>query len=190
MWLREWLRDTNERACSGLTAGPLGIRARLNRGQRGESLVEMLLTIFLMGTVLVSLLGLLATVVLGTLHHRGVISAGNQATTVAEMIDVMPYKPCGQAAPNDPQSVYSNGLSAQVSGFSVPQVSVEYLNSNTSNSPLYVASCPGGDKGTQLVTVRVKMLGPMSSSAEVKIVKRNRTCPGGLGAQIEPGQEC
>lgn len=164
---------------------------RRSRGQCGETLIEILLTMFLMGTVLISLLGLLAAVLMGTLNHRGVVSAGNQATTVAEAIDRLPYKDCGQSAPNDPQTVYSSVLTSQVSGFKVPEVSVQFLNSKSSASPTYVGSCPvAGDQGTQLVTVKVQMSGPPSSRAEVKLVKRNRTCPGGLGAQIRPGQDC
>lgn len=171
--------------------GALVAPPKEHRGQRGETLIEMLLTMLIMGTVVLALIGFLLTVVVASIGNRGSVSAGNQATTVAESIDRLPYVACGQSAPNDPKTAYSTGLTSMVQGYEAPVVTVKYLDSSSSNTPSYVDNCPASDQGTQLVIIKVRMVAKPSPTAEVRLVKRNTTCPAnGLGGQLEPGQEC
>lgn len=162
---------------------------RLSRNQRGETLIELLLTMFIMSTVLVSLLALLMTVIAGSASHRATVSAGNQVTTIAEQLDKVDYVACGGAG--NPVSTYQSKMPTVVSGYTGTLVSVEYLSSSTSDNQTFTSSCPGGgDKGTQRITLRVKLNRPPGSSAEVKLIKRNQQCPVGMGAQLQPGQKC
>lgn len=165
---------------------------RCSQEQRGETLIEILLTVFIMSTVLLSLLGLVLTITVASAAHRGTVAAGNQATTISETIDRLPYVSCGQVAN------YSSAVSGLESGYSGSVTSVRYLDDKASSSPQYLgwsapgSPCPGGaDQGAQLVTVEIQMAVPPNSKATVELVKRNDACPA-TAAQLglQPGQKC
>lgn len=153
--------------------------------QRGETLIEILFTVFIMSTVLLSLLGLLLTVLVASASHRGAVAAGNQVTTVSETIDRLPYVACGAV------SNYSSAVTGISTGYTGTITSVRYLQSKTAATAQYVATCPGGnDQGTQLITVRIQRNSPPRSSATIDLVKRNDTCPYGVATQLQPNQKC
>lgn len=157
-----------------------------SRGQRGELLVETLLSLFFLTTVLVAVVGLLFTTILSSSTQRGVVGATNEATTVAEQIDRAVYLPCGTGTPVD----YSAALGIAAAGYTSYIDLVEYQNS-TAGSSSYGTSCPaGGDQGTQRITVRVAADEAPNPEGTITLVKRDQTCPGGLGTQVMAGQPC
>lgn len=158
---------------------------RRQRGQRGETLIEILFTVFVMSTVLITLLGLMVTVVAASATHRGAVAAGNQATTISEAIDRLPYVVCGTS------SNYSSAVGTLPTGYTGSIVSVRYLQDGSSPTATYVSSCPGGvDQGAQLVTIQVQRTVPPVAKATVELVKRDVTCPANLGSQLQPNQTC
>ena len=156
-----------------------------SRGQRGESLLEILFTVFVMSTVLLSLLGLLMTVVVASAAHRASVAAGNEATTISEAIDRMPYVSCGVV------SNYSSAVTGLPTGYTGSITSVKHLQDGAAPSATFVNACPGGvDQGAQLVTVEIRTTRPPITKATVDLVKRDDACPANLGTQIQPGQKC
>lgn len=167
------------------------VRRQGARSQRGETLLEVLLTVFLMGTVLVSLLALVMTIMTASAAHRAKVAAGNQATTIAESVDRLPYVACGAV------SNYQSAVSGLESGYSGEIISVRYLSSGSSATPTFLAvgaACPGGvDQGAQLVTVRVRRTVAPTASNTVEVVKRDTTCPAGVSVangMLAVGEAC
>ena len=155
------------------------------REQRGESLLEILFTVFVMSTVLLSLLGLLMTVVVASAAHRASVAAGNEATTISEAIDRSGYVSCGVV------SDYTAAVTGLPTGYTGSITSVRYLQDGAAPSAAFVNVCPGGvDQGAQLVTVEIRTTRPPITKATVELVKRDDACPAGLGTQIQPGQKC
>jgi hypothetical protein len=167
-------------------------RLRQRRGgQRGDTLVEILLTVFIMGTVLITLMGLVMTIMTASAVHRGKVAAGNQASTIAEAIDRLPYVACGSAAN------YDTAVAGLESGFEATIVSVRYLSDGSTATPTFLpagSACPGGvDEGAQMVSVRVRMSRPPHVSTTVDLVKRDTTCPAGVtvaNGMLREGEQC
>lgn len=157
---------------------------RLRRGQSGQSLIEGLISIFLVGTVVLTLLALLSAIILSSAKQRGVVVASNEATSIAEAVEGLAYLPCGVVAPVD----YSSADDNLRSGYTA-QFAYQYLQPPVSGTPSSFGACPtGGDRGVQKVSVQVSMNAPPWSKATIEVVKRNKTCP--VGAVVISGQEC
>lgn len=154
------------------------------RGQSGQSLIEGLISIFLVGTVVLTLLALLSTVILSSAKQRGVVVASNEATTIAEAVEGLAYMPCGVVAPVD----YSSADDNLRSGYTA-QFTYKYLQPSASGVPSSFGTCPtGGDRGVQQVSIKVSMNAPPWAKTTIDVVKRNKACP--AGAVVISGQEC
>lgn len=132
-----------------------------------------MVTVLLVGVAVVALLTTMIAVVTSTHGHKRRIQAENEATTVVEAIDRMPYVPCATTG------TYTAALSSAPSPQFVPTITkVEKLQDKAAATASYGPSCPGGvDQGAQEITVRVAAPGRYAVSAEVVLVKRDDTCP-------------
>jgi len=137
---------TSERGTSEAEASRGGWRWR---DDRGESLVELLFAIAIMGTAVVAMLAGLATAVVISDQHRKQASAGAQVRTFAEAVE--------KAVNNSPtayvdcasSTAYASAFAAEP-GYARSVVEVRYWTGSA-----FSPSC-GTDQGVQRVTVRVE----------------------------------
>jgi Tfp pilus assembly protein PilV len=147
------------------------VRARRPPGDRGETLVEVTVSVILLGITVVALLGGLVTAVMMSDVHRKQARAQayvrDFAETLQQSVSSGGYKPCGQLT--DYQPVYSTGDS----GFTATVVSVEVWNVNTfvPSTP----SCP--DTGVQRLTLRVASANDGRVAESLQIVIRQPCRP-------------
>jgi Tfp pilus assembly protein PilV len=148
-----------------------GARTRTRRGdQRGETLLELLVTVTIMGTAFVGILAGIGTTFMATDSHRQAATAEGVVRSYAERIadpSDVPYVACATTA--------SYGIP---SGFSLPDAgwsaSVTKVLAWQGNSPpTFLASCPSPDRGLQQLTLTVKSpAGAHQATANLVIVKR------------------
>ena len=139
-------------------------------GESGETLVELLMTVFLMGTAIVALLATTLAVIVSAHGHRRRVRAENEATSVIETIDRMAYVPC--AEPDD----YEIALDSVPDQYVGEISEVRYLVSRSSSTASYQSSC-STDQGSQEITVTITVPGRYTVHADVVMVKRDDTCP-------------
>jgi type II secretory pathway pseudopilin PulG len=121
---------------------------------RGETLVELLVALLIMGTALVAVVGGLATaIVMSSVHREQATVATHMNTYAAQIQGDIAASPtlydvsCSASYPS-----YTPNPAAPYSG-SVTKV--QYWDAAAS-PPAFVASCPGGvDRGVQLVSLEV-----------------------------------
>jgi type II secretory pathway pseudopilin PulG len=149
--------------------------------ERGETLIELMATVVLMGVSIVAIVGALMGVIQTSSQHRRATRAGNEAVNVVEFIRDQDYTPCvttsTYALPTPPPR-YSYTIS-----------SVRSLQSNTAGTPVWIAT-PGGcnatnDQGAQQITVKVTATGTGAVSRSLTFVKRKKICPGANPADPE-----
>jgi type II secretory pathway pseudopilin PulG len=120
-------------------------RVRRGRGQRGETLLELLVAITILGVCVVAIGSGIALAVRVSALHRSQATAGAYARSYAEVVEsaaTTSYVNCA--------STYSvSGFSAP-SGFSAAVVGVKYWNGTG-----FQVGCPSPDQGLQQVTVQV-----------------------------------
>jgi prepilin-type N-terminal cleavage/methylation domain-containing protein len=153
------------------------IRHSCARETAGLTLIELLIT--------VTILGIIATAMGGTLTATVMHSASNRDDSVLDAeirraIDAVrstPYIACGYGEetddPEGPEIGYGNNLPAATdrpSGMTMSVSSVNYWNGVSGSDPDFSATaCPvGGDKNLQLVTITVVYHGTTRSSTVVK----------------------
>jgi type II secretory pathway pseudopilin PulG len=155
-------------------------------GERGETLLEMLITIILMGTAVVGILaGLIAVTNLAarnsqTTHVRN--SAQSYAELLKQPVDAFEYVPCADESTYGaiPADLLPTDYEAEV-------VLVEYArvipNGGPGNSVQFndtlPSGCPTTDNGLQRLVIEVRS-GPDAdaTSETVVIVKRDARCSG------------
>jgi type II secretory pathway pseudopilin PulG len=120
-------------------------------GDRGETLVELLVTITVMGVTVVAILGSIAVTIMLSATHRKQAAVGTYVRSFAEAVETKvattTYKPCAQPAD------YASVAPSLPSGYTSSVTAVTYWNGSSFVGSL--ASCPGTDQGVQRVTVRV-----------------------------------
>jgi len=140
---------------------------RPRRGDdRGESLIEVLVSVAIMGTAVVALVGGLATAILMSDTHRKQAQAGVHVRAYVEAIET--------AVATSPSSYVDcatkpsyEALFAQPAGFGREVVSVTYWNGTAFSS----ATCTA-DQGVQRVTVRVWSLDGRASERLDVIIRK------------------
>lgn len=158
------------------------------RGQRGELLIESMISVALMAILLVTLMAALVLAARTAITTNNVARGGNEATKAAEAIDRLQYVPCASA------TSYALALpaSASIGGFTATVESVKALQSQTARPAAFVASCPvilgvPTDQGAQQLVVKVTSK-DVRAAVKVTIVKRDDRCPSSV--VTVPGQRC
>jgi prepilin-type N-terminal cleavage/methylation domain-containing protein len=152
------------------------VRGRGMHAEDGFSLVELLVTIVIVGVTFSALLGGLITTITVSSLHRKQSTADSVARSAAEWIKdsvQTPYANCAGVG------AYSLSGLAKPAGYSATIQSVEYWDgvgpvagAPYSLDPHLGPSCPGsGDKGVQRITIRVTSSDAQASET-VQVVKR------------------
>jgi type II secretory pathway pseudopilin PulG len=165
--------------------------ARARHGDEGgETLIELLATVILLGTAVVAVISGLYTAVRSSDQHKRRTRTAAEVTNVVEVLSRTDYIPCTSGVPN-----YSSVLPSLPSGYTLLPLVVEPLASASAADPSWSATCPTeGDQGAQRITVVVSQgTGEREVREELVYVKRSRECPPpppGTPANQEPYIEC
>jgi len=159
-------------------------RRRRSRCQRGDTLIEVLVTVAIMGTVIVTVLSLMTTLTVASTTQLQSVTAGNLATTVSERLDTISYSQCATT------TSYAAALAPVDSRYTAQITGVRYLVSNAVDTAAFQNTCPSNpDMGVQEVSVLVYANGGKQGKARIVYLKRNSACPVS-GVTLVPGQDC
>lgn len=134
------------------------VPSRRSRGQAGFGLVEIVITVFLAGVVVLGLAAGLLTLVrtnTATDERQRIDQAlGN----VAEGLKALPYVPCSAGGGPDAADVWADYEASPTSwtppsGMAVQLLDVEYWDRTDRR---FTDTCAEGDQGAQQVTIRVQ----------------------------------
>lgn len=150
-----------------------GAASARGRGESGETLIEIVLTVFIVAVALSAIVLGIFTMIRTSSQHRRAVRASNEAMSIAEMIDGAPYVKvtapgeCAKANPYFPPAGYVEPANTTVT------VTRRNLQNRTANPPVYAAGCPAEDQGAQELTVTVRQADSKGAVTEkVTIVKR------------------
>jgi Tfp pilus assembly protein PilV len=151
-------------------------------GEQGETLIEIIATVFLLGVVIVGLMTALLNVIISSDNNRRHVGTGNVAASMAELIRSATYQPCtGTSAPTSQTAFYTTaaGAASRPSNYTYA-VNVQLLKSRTAAATpgtpaVFQANCPGSDQGAQKVTVSVTVTGRSTITESVVVIIRKRT---------------
>lgn len=116
-------------------------------GEAGETLLELLVSITILGVAVIAIASGLAGTVMVSSLHRQQSDAQRALRNYAESLESGSYNPCTSTS----AASYSLGSTA---GFVAPTVTVTYWNNST---PGFQPSCPsGGDTGLQKVKISLQ----------------------------------
>ena len=137
------------------------------RGQRGETLVELLATLVLMSTAIIAVLGGIGVAITASDRNNKEVNSLSVVRNYAEAVAAAKYVPCATAASYAPPAVgypVPTGYTAAVTG------SVTYYDGTSSNPAVFGGSCPP-DTGAQRMTIEVKSVDNRADRS-LEIVKR------------------
>lgn len=145
-------------------------RGRGRNHENGETLLELLVSVAIMGTAFVAILAGIGTTLIATDSHRQQATTEAVLRSYAERIldptDVA-YVACATTA----NYASPTGFSLPATGWSASVTSV--LARQGDSPPTFAASCPSPDKGLQQLTLRVQSpAGQHRATETVVIVKR------------------
>jgi prepilin-type N-terminal cleavage/methylation domain-containing protein len=122
------------------------LRQRLEpAGDRGESLIELLVAVVILGTAVVAVVGGLGTGLMMSTLQRKQAEAAEHLSIYAALIETAPYDEC----PGVSYPTYNPGPG---SGYTADPPAVLFRSGSS-----FVSSCPaGGDTGIQQVTLSVR----------------------------------
>lgn len=148
----------------------------------GETLVELLITVAIMGIAMVAVFGTIWTSLRVADYHKKDVDADavvrNFAESMQESTGTFAYVPCATLSGASAYPSYSP--QAPNADYSAVITKIEYLTGNSSSQPTWQdssAGCPsGGDKGAQRITLRAN--GPLTSpdvrgTETLTIIKRD-----------------
>lgn len=157
--------------------------------QRGEILIETLITLVIL---IVSVLGLMGSVAMAVMQsgvNEQFVRSGNEVTSVAEVLDAAPYEPCGS---REHYNAELDAVYTQVPGYrgEVVVAGVEYLQSATAATPVWLSSPPSpcDDQGLQRITIEVRSERGPEVGSRLVLVKRRNDCPASISPA--PGEVC
>ncbi|MER8185829.1 type II secretion system protein [Kitasatospora sp. NPDC094015] len=131
---------------------------RRPRGEEGETLVEALVAVALMGVAFVAVLGGVGTAMISSATQQKVTGADSLIRSAADTVVGDPYVPCAG----------SYGTPTPPAGFTVT-VEVEYWDGTGAFAP----RCPAADTGVQKVTLTVRSTGPHPvRDTTLEVIKR------------------
>ncbi len=119
-------------------------------GETGETLVELLVSIMLLGIAGVLMLGGLMTLTASSVYYGDETQVQNTLYDWASTVAAMPYKAC--AVTTDVPALAASELSGGQHTLTGTVTSVTYWDGATST---FVATCPTSDTGIMRVTISV-----------------------------------
>jgi type II secretory pathway pseudopilin PulG len=147
------------------------------RRESGETLVELLIAVSIMGIAMAAIVGGVFTAVKVSDQNRAQAATVTVLRGYAETLKAAdgPYEyvPCASTstypafAPPPPDQA-----------FTATVTDVRYLSDATALTPSWSSTCPGTDQGAQLLSLRVTAPGG-AAVEEVEIVKRDARCDAG-----------
>jgi prepilin-type N-terminal cleavage/methylation domain-containing protein len=117
--------------------------------ERGVTLIELTVTIAIIGVAFVSLLAALTGLFMDGDQHRKSVQVETLLRRYAEQLQSATYVNCATTG----TAGYTSALTPVPTGYSASIVTVEYWNANSSAT--FNTTCAGGDKGAQRITIRV-----------------------------------
>jgi Tfp pilus assembly protein PilV len=143
----------------------------MRRGERGESLIEILLTVTIIGIGMVGIVTAFSSSFRFTTTNRQHAQADQVLTQFAENVVALPYEPCTDGGPapyettavgaiptNLPGSVTAGppGSAAdETNAFELSVQSVAYWNGDLSPAT-FATNCPTADPGSQQLTLELR----------------------------------
>jgi len=146
------------------------------RGERGETLAEVLVSTTLLGIIGIGIIGAIATVLISTDIDRRVSAGETVLRSYVAAIEAAEYQPCGARTPD-----YSSGTVeySPPGRFTAEVTRIQYQKLPAADArpvvnPVQVefGECPGTDPGVQLISAEVKSNGSRSTTERVQFVKR------------------
>jgi Tfp pilus assembly protein PilV len=140
------------------------------RTERGETLVELMVTMVIMATAVVALVGGIAASIRFSDFHRKQATAGVYvrafAESLASSVSASPTGYTACATPSTYQSVYTVPNPA---GYQATITAVTYWDGTSS----FVATCPaGGDVGVQRVSLQVASIDGRATETLSIVIRR------------------
>jgi type II secretory pathway pseudopilin PulG len=143
--------------------------------ESGETLIEILMTIAIVGIAFVAIMGAIFTALRVTDYHRkdtnATVLLRNFAETMKARNGDQEYKPCTAAG-----GTVSYTIPAGDAGYTLSIPQIRYLANTTSVTPVWQNTCPATDQGAQELTLRVDSpsADPVTHAGEtVTIIKRD-----------------
>jgi type II secretory pathway pseudopilin PulG len=125
-------------------------------GERGETLLEIIVALAILGVAVVAIASGIAVSVVASRSHRDQANAGTLLHNYAEQV-ASSYTICGAAAPSFPATT----------GFQAPTINIKYWG----GSAFGASPCPT-DPGLQQVTITVKTADNRVSQTLIVIVPK------------------
>ena len=138
------------------------------RNARGELLLELLMTVSIVTTCIIGLVGALGSNFHFSAVSRQITNVDQLLARYGEALAAVPYEPCGVPAPygqagrdavpttNLPIRVTTGvpgAITASESAFAFSISSVQYWNQDTSPAT-FAANCPASDHGVELLVLQ------------------------------------
>jgi type II secretory pathway pseudopilin PulG len=150
----------------------------LGDAEDGETLLELLMTVAIIGIAFVAILGAIFTVIRVSDYHRKTTTADvilrNFAESMKQANGTYQYVPCSSAGATVSYAAYVPGT--PYSNYTATITSIRYLAGYSSGQPTWTTTCPATDLGLQELTLKVS--GPTTDPAvrgteSVVVIKRD-----------------
>lgn len=146
------------------------------RGERGETLAEVLVSTTLLGIIGIGIIGAIASVLISTDIDRRVSAGETVLRSYVAAIEAADYEPCTDGSPD-----YASVDYAPPTNFMADVTRVQYQQLPAAGArpivdPVQVVfddQCPSSDPGVQLISVEVQSTGSRHTTERVQFVKRN-----------------
>jgi hypothetical protein len=156
-----------------------GVRQDERFGEAGETLVEVLMTITIIGVAFVAVFGAIFTALRVSDYHRKTTTADvvlrNFAEQVKAPLGAYQYVPCTAPGgtsypaytPPEPHEDYTATITQ-----------IRYLSGYASDAPTWSTTCPGTDLGAQELTLQAKSPSDPAVEGDERVVVIKRDAAG------------
>jgi hypothetical protein len=152
------------------------------RGERGETLAEVLVSTALLGIIGIGIIGAIASVLISTDIDRRVSAGETVLRSYVAAIEDADYSPCAGAHAFDPGAIgytqpanFEAVVTRTQFWVGAPDGPVVVPRSNAQLT--FSDACPSPDHGLQRIDIEVHSLGTRPTTERVTIYKRRTTAP-------------